>query len=410
MRAKRSESDASIGAPNPYALARYLTQQPWDADDRALAGVFMVTDWRLLFVPNERSPTILDALLESKVQAQRFKSVDHALAELPTVLTPAALRTFEQVMHSSRGQELGARLASVLLPVDVTNEQLAGQTTWNYRPAEGTLCSGPAFDDPMQGNWLNCYYIAALIAVAWAQPDEWGNRLQQMSDLDGTLKWTFMQSGPDTTLRSVADLPMDGAVAGGATSRSAGDFWPGILEKVFAMFCNDVKVDNAGDNLPSKRQYRVMNRHQDLGFPEEALGLLLGGVPDKAFSSVGRRAFLAELRSRLGTPPARRPVAASTHQSLGDSARDIGLVARHAYAVLDVLTEPDLVILRDPYGTCPGGSSPVDPPTNWRAVNEAKAGATLDAKHGYLAVSADEFVKHFKSISYVLQPGLKKNK
>lgn len=116
----------------------------------------------------------------------------------------------------------------------------------HYEPASGPLfVKGVEADDVAQGKIGDCFFLAALAAVAKVRPAE--VRRAVHDNLNGTYTVTFKEKARGGVVRDVtvtvdADLPRtrDGKVAFGRgldrTDDGRSELWPSIYEKAYATY------------------------------------------------------------------------------------------------------------------------------------------------------------------------------
>jgi hypothetical protein len=209
------------------------------------------------------------------------------------------------------------------------------------------------FFDPIQGGVANCYYIAALSAVAWAMP----YRIRHLTRATGQGQDQFVNLiqffKPDSGGQLDKEIEVTDAVplsAGGgflyARSSEAGEIWPAVYEKAYAK----LKTGIAGD-------------HPDIlatawGDCVWATAQLTGGrreYYDNAAESADRLWDLVRANSRGGRTF--NPMTAWTYGSGDDAPKkvvyaDANVVGSHCYTVLgwDYRDGRKYIVLRNPWG------------------------------------------------------------
>ncbi|MBI4412439.1 MAG: hypothetical protein HY541_08150 [Deltaproteobacteria bacterium] len=214
-----------------------------------------------------------------------------------------------------------------------------------YGPVDGQLVvDGISADDINQGDIGDCYFMAALSAVADANP-----RFLEESIIDqgnGTYSVRFFRNGKPVYVTVDKDLPTekekihhtDGSITEGddipvyGSSTDKGELWVSIMEKAYAKMMGG--YENIGNG----------------GVVSEALVTLTGSriVSHSYIGSLSSDGLYSELEKALKDG---KSVAASTYSD-GSKYTGTGLVARHAYTVLDVqeVGGKKYVVLRNPWG------------------------------------------------------------
>ncbi len=128
-----------------------------------------------------------------------------------------------------------------------TDKSVAGASA--FVQADGEHATGVSADDVAQGNLANCYFMAAMMAVARANP-------QAIADLivkkdDGTYDVTLHAGwlGTSKVYNVTADFPKGAAGYLGASPGDEGkEIWPMLLEKAYAMHKGSYKATEWGDS------------------------------------------------------------------------------------------------------------------------------------------------------------------
>lgn len=209
------------------------------------------------------------------------------------------------------------------------------------------------FFDPIQGAVANCYYIAALSAVAWALP----YRIRHLTRATGQAQEAFTNlihfykpdSGGqlDKEIEVTSTVPLD---AGGGflycRSSEAGEIWPAVYEKAYAKLKTGTTSDHP-DILATAWGNCVWATAQLTGGRREYHNTA-NNTADKLWdivraNSLGGRTF--------------NPMTAWTYSS-GDKApkkvvyADANVVGSHCYTILgwDYRNGRKYIILRNPWG------------------------------------------------------------
>jgi hypothetical protein len=253
------------------------------------------------------------------------------------------------------------------------------------------------FFDPVQGAVANCYYIAALSAVAWATPFRiahltraTGVNQDQFNDM---IDFYTPDSGGvvDKAIQITEALPL---TAGGdfiyCRSSEAGEIWPAVYEKGYAK----LKTGTASD-MPDITQTAW-------GDPVWATAQLNGGLRS-SFDTASRSAddLWNILRSHCLSYRTFDPMTAWTYSS-GDASPDhvdyssAQVVGSHAYTVLGWAYQDckRWIVLRNPWGYFEATASVLDATivmydmSWWRPI-------TLKNPDGVFAMEISAFKKYF---------------
>lgn len=97
------------------------------------------------------------------------------------------------------------------------------------------FADGPQYNDILQGNLGDCYFLAALAGIAQSDP---GLVLQAVTALgDGTYAVRLYSGSSERYYRLDAQLPASGGLpAFAGLTRNGGELWVALIEKAFAQF------------------------------------------------------------------------------------------------------------------------------------------------------------------------------
>lgn len=304
-------------------------------------------------------------------------------------------------------KERTARLASVLSPdvlrtitldpkLDISDGWTPPGGVWGD---VGTFFRETAeFFDPVQGAVANCYYIAALSAVAWATPLKiaqttraTGTGQQQFVD---TIRFYRPDSGGvlDREIEVTETIPLG---SGGnpiyCRSSEAGEIWPAVYEKAFAKLKTGITGDRPsilatawGDCVLATAQ--LNGGHRSYYNTAGRTGSQIWDIVRS--NSMGGRTF--------------RPMTAWTYSSGTASEKkivyaDANIVASHCYTVLgwDYRNGVRYLIVRNPWGSTEPtvgqltGTTVLHDISWWRPIalapNDGTFGITADAFQTYFA-------------------------
>lgn len=260
------------------------------------------------------------------------------------------------------------------------------------------------FFDPVQGAVANCYFIAALSAVAWATP----YRIQDLVRSTGYSNEAFTHlvrfhkpdSGGlvDQEIEVTESLVVSGAkVPFYARSSEAGEVWPGVYEKAFAKLV----TGHTGDQpniLATGWGDCVLATAQLTGGHREYHGnanLSAHDIWQKVRQhSLGGRTF--------------HPMTAWTYASGDDSPAkvtyaDANIVGSHCYTILgwDYVDGTEYLLIRNPWGMTEAtehnytGTTVVHDISWWRSID-------LAPNDGTFAMTAAGFKDYFAGFGVVV--------
>jgi hypothetical protein len=433
---------------NPYTLAELVVGRRLDwkqlANRPQLLEDILQTPYEELFDPKFGGPLYTGLRLNEKLQLERVHSplldveITIAASDLDRdVVDPSAIRVLGDIgkvfqvadvaaLEVRRAELVGFRnlAVTVRLPDREYYQRLAtilskdivraiafdpdraifvdGWTppnaTWSD---EGRFFNEAAeFFDPIQGNVANCYYIAALAAVAWAMP----SRIRHMTRATGlnnqlfTNQVTFYR--PDSGGQVDRDIEVTDSIVVGngggimyARSSEGGEIWPAVYEKAYAKLLTN-----------------VTNDHPDI------LATAWGDCVWATAQLTGGRRFYYDTASRTGDQlwdlvrgnslsyRTFNPMTAWTYSS-GDASEkkivygDANIVASHCYTVLGWAYRNGVkyIILRNPWGNTEAGTGTLSGTVSlfdiswWRPIN-------LTTVDGTFALEANAFKTYFAGL------------
>lgn len=259
------------------------------------------------------------------------------------------------------------------------------------------------FFDPIQGAVANCYFIAALSAVAWAMPF----RIRHLTRATGQAQESFINLiqffKPDSGGQLDKEIEVTDTVplnAGGgflyARSSEAGEIWPAVYEKAYAKLKAGTTSDHPdilatawGDCVWATAQLTGGRReyHNSADNSGDALWDIVRA------NSLSHRTF--------------NPMTAWTYSS-GDAApkkvvyADANVVGSHCYTILgwDYRDGRKYIILRNPWGNTEAtvqnlaGTSWLWDVSWWRPID-------LTVVDGTFAVEASAFKQYWAGLGVV---------
>lgn len=286
---------------------------------------------------------------------------------------------------------------------DVTSDDDDGSTAdGSTRAVEwrdtGTFLDGfPEFSDPIQGDVEDCYLLAALGAIAWANPRHLVNRVQWIEDdTPDYVRFTFTGDagrGEDVLVEVTQRLPVKpGSELLYARSRDPYEIWPGVYEKAYAKW----KTGTDGDEPPIDQIGH--------GSAPITLGELSGVEPTVWFTADNSVDDLWEILWKAcesrGNATA-DPMVAGTYDSATEAPDDVSygganVVASHSYTVLGYQVRDDTryVFLRNPWDE----TEAEDDLDGWWNVESGRSlsGIDLSNTNGVFGLPVEEFERYFE--------------
>lgn len=219
-------------------------------------------------------------------------------------------------------------------------------------PGSKTFVKGVNYKDVNQGHLGDCYFVAALDAVAYTHPKLIEENLKENTDGSLSLRMyhqTAKGYEADTVNMSKA-IPLVNGRPTFARGADPTQLWPAYFQKAYV-------IQNATNGGKANSYPAIQG-----GFPGDAFSMLTG-KPSQRYSvtpSLGEQLFTVMQRAHAG----KNPVAAWTPDNLPEG----GLVhGDHTYTVLGVTERggQKFVQLRNPWGYSPGndGIFELDLPT-----------------------------------------------
>ena len=432
---------------NPFALADLVSGQhiPWDEipDPHRVLEQVLATPYEELFDPKYSGPLYIghaldknlalvqtrSPLLDYKPQTEGNDSEPSGLgdigqfstladlakvAELKSILNweifygdisrHSRLRIELRLSETLRTLQLGQALSPGVIRAITFDPKVILNIDIGWTPPGAHWASGgdffqetAEFFDPVQGAVANCYYIAALSAIAWATPF----RIAHLTRATGVNQPQFNDMvnfyTPDTGGALDKAIQVSEAVpltAGGdfiyCRSSETGETWPAIYEKAFAK----LKTGTTSD-MPDIIQ-------TGWGDCVWATAQLNGGARhywDTASRSADDLWHL--LRSNCLSYRTFNPMTAWTYSS-GDASPDhvnytsAQVVGSHCYTVLGWAYRDcrRWIVLRNPWGNTEASASVLDATISmydvswWRPI-------TLKNNDGVFAMEISAFKKYF---------------
>jgi len=429
----------NIGVINPFALAELVTNQSidWDTvDERRVFEESFDRPYEELFDPQYGSPLYpgVELTAEGSLERRSLRDLDLAIEDNaprsdPDLSNVSNLGDLGESMSVGDASELEVRNArvntsdSVSLEVrrpqaeravsalqpfsrDVIEAIMAAAETDEEWTPSGAAWNDPGdffsetaeWFDPMQGAVANCYFIAALSAVAWAKPYQITHRTRATGETQQAFvdMVEFHGGGSSSRVEVSEAVPLRNGNWIYARSREQDEIWPAVYEKAYAKWKTGVSSDK-----PDITQTAF-------GDPVRAVDELVGGSRSYTGTSNNTADDLwSEVRGNSRSYKTFNPGCAWTYSSGSSAPNNISynsanIVANHAYAVLgwDYDQGTKYIALYNPWGRTEASTgrmngvwTPYDE-SFWRRVN-------MPDNDGTFAVDAPTFKRYFAGLGFV---------
>lgn len=378
-----------VGVINPYALTEAITGRKFDWKDAKSYQILeetLETNYSELFDIKFNSPLYAGLELtkdntvralkseEVKVRAtDKLESVNLSniktlndlsttgIKDLNTISVKNARLDKGDVKMVLNIPKLNSTINNRLITPSIKNI-IYGQVIANGWTPAGTSWSDRGnffndvteYNDPIQGAIGNCYFIAAISAIAWAAPYTIEHKVRATgtgeTDRTNAIQFFTKGGGKDaaTRLVEVTDNTIINASNNPVYCRSndAGEIWPAVYEKAFAKW-----ITNANDDKPDISQTAY-------GDPAKAVAQLTNKTPYYYYTSsrTGLDLF-GIVRENSMSYKTFNPMVAWTYGS-GKDYTGSNIVGNHAHTVLgwSTFNNKNYIILRNPWGvTEPNG-------------------------------------------------------
>lgn len=386
----------NVGVVNPRALTEIVLRRRvnWKQhpNPRGLIENTLGVEYRRLFDPANASPLYLGMELRGDHTLKRVRiNVDRMKLSAHGEIRPITMRGRKYTFDAGR---LRATLQELFHRVDEQEWNPPG-VTWADPGDFFHECT--EFSDPRQGALADCYLIAALSAVAWADPYTIAHRCRATgSDQEEYVDLVQLYRENEWYSIEVTEkMPLTEATHGWRYARSmeVGEIWPAVYEKAYAKW----KTGSTSDRPDMTA----------IAFGDPGLALSeLTGRPHEKFKCEDLTAHeiysvvRANSRGRKTINPMNAwtyPTAAAAPD--GVSYADANLVANHAYTVLGWHYHHGkrYIVLRNPWGwkeadvEVAAGTWYAHDSDYWRPVVLGDA--------GIFALQAPTFKAHFKKIA-----------
>lgn len=378
-----------VGVINPYALTEAITGRKFDWKDAKSYQILeetLETNYAELFDIKFNSPLYagLELTKDDTVRALKSEEIKVRATDKLESVNLSNIKTLNDLSNtgikdlntiSVKNARLDKGDVKVVLNIPKLNNTINnrlitpsikniifGQGNANGWTPAGTSWSDRGnffndvteYNDPVQGAVGNCYFIAAIAAIAWATPYtiEHKVRATGIGETDRTNAIQFFTKGGGkdaaTRLVEVTDNTIINASNNPVYCRSndLGEIWPAVYEKAFAKW-----ITNVNDDKPDISQTAY-------GDPAKAVAQLTNKTPYYYYTS-SRTALelFGIVRENSMSYKTFNPMVAWTYGS-GKDYTGSNIVGNHAYTVLgwSTFNNKNYIILRNPWGvTEPNG-------------------------------------------------------
>ncbi len=207
------------------------------------------------------------------------------------------------------------------LPVPHDDDRVV---TW--APMLGQLfVDGISVNDVRQGDLGDCFFVASLAALAWAQPERIARAITPRPD--GLFDVALFSKGRRVTVTVDTVFPRRSGAPAYVSPTSPGELWGMVLEKAYARW---------------RGNYRALDR----GYAPDRVLRVVSGLPTERWTTEGDARALFDRLSRALA--ARSAIVATTKRGQVQA----GLSVHHAYTVLSagLRDGQGFVVLRNPHG------------------------------------------------------------
>jgi hypothetical protein len=451
--------DDKIGVINPFALAETIIGRPIDwskvEDKRRFLETTLETPYAELFDPVHKGPLYAGLGLDDKMRLVREKpayvdrkitvpindlelsapdSMPRDIRKLSDLRSKMAIADLDGVEVKSARMGMGNTLTLTLSLQEADadmrlarlfDEGLARTVLSFANPTEAStppdwtppnadwrddgrfFNEAAEFFDPIQGSVANCYFIAAMASVAWAQP----YMIQQMSRATSGNQQSFTNlvrfytpnsGGVVSDEIEVTDqLPRRSNSGNPIYCRSseAGEIWPGVYEKAFAK----LETGHTGDKpeIPATAW----------GNAGRATAQLTGGTRQNwRTRDVSADDLWDAVRSYSRGGRTFMPMTCHTYSTGAAADQDIdyadaNIVASHAYSVLGwaFRNGTKYIVLRNPWGSTEGTVGALNDIVWMRDIDWWRP-IVLTNNDGVFAIEAGAFKTYFSWLFGVSTP------
>ena len=383
-------NDLKVGAINPYALTEALTGRKVDwtkSESIQIMEDALETDYNELFDMKFNSPLYAGLKLNSQNMAEQVAASEITIRTEKDMETPdvSSLKTLSELKilgvknldtakissgRLSRGV-LNLKLNVPAMDKSLSKTRLSKQlaaivlgpgTAGDWTPANGVwrdmgdfFKDVTEFNDPIQGAIGNCYFIAALAAIAWADPYQIVHR-NRATGTGETARVNAIQfyskgGGKDapSKLVEVTDLTLVNSSSNQpiyCRSNDAGEIYPALYEKAFAKWI--LKTNSDKPDITQTAFGDMVKATAQLNNKTPYYYNTTGYTGDQLYTIV---------RENSMSYKTIHPMTAWTYGS-GKNYTGTNVVGNHAYTVLGwaYKNTKKYIVLRNPWGvTEPAG-------------------------------------------------------
>lgn len=374
----------NVGAINPYALTEALIGRKVDWSKRDSIEIMedaLETDYNELFDMKFNSPIFAGLKLNEQDMAEPVKDSEITIRDDSELETPdvSSLKTLSELKtlgintlsttkirsgSLSRGvlnlrlnvPEMDKSVSKTRLSKPLASIVRSSGSAGDWTPANGVwkdmgdfFKDVTEFNDPIQGAIGNCYFIAAVAAIAWADPYRivHRNRATGTSESSRVNAIQFYSKGggkdAPTKMVEVTDKTIVNSSSNQpiyCRSRDAGEIYPALYEKAFAKWI--IKTNSDKPDITKTA----------FGDPVKATAQLNNKTPYyyNTSSRSGDQIY-GIVRGNSMSYKTIHPMTAWTYGS-GRNYTGTNIVGNHAYTVLGwaYKNSKKYIVLRNPWG------------------------------------------------------------
>jgi hypothetical protein len=233
---------------------------------------------------------------------------------------------------------------------------------WSYPPPPPPPPAGSYGPDIRQGDSLDCYFVAGLIAFAWSAAPSLSGKRDPADNRKHLYSFRPVGNPASRSTSTEETLAVDDATLSLVFAHVAppnGDIvWPGLYEKAYGIFRGLDPVEPALEQLGPYNPVHALN---------EVINATTSSKNVSTYATTV--ALFTDIRAKGGTIPAAggkttKPMVAWTYYDKGHTPGgaygyvDDLIVANHTYAILGTtkVNSADCIVLRNPYGISTGTS------------------------------------------------------